>query len=343
MNKATIQVPLLLMIGLSISLPTSAGSFIFAGETNPDTIAHPSGYTGTGGELTVSVCIAPSSESIADMEIPVQNAIFSWNQLTPVSPNLFFGSNNDIPSGTLDYESTLVHEIGHCIGLAHPNMGVRGSDPGPPVSGSNTNFTAAATGGDGQYSFDAGGDGIVGSADDVRGDDVNLHWFNPSNDPFVLSEPVDSSNYSVSLNDLPPGDLFPANAGRDLGSLPEFPSNTEAVMQQGQGSDEDQRRLAVDDVATLRLGMSGLDESQGTADDYTPVLVYGGVQSGCDITVQVTGSSFAFCSVSGAGLGGNHVRINSGTVQMGSTSNYNWHFNQTELAPEDIFADGFES
>ena len=44
----------------------------------------------------------------------------------------------------------------------------------------------------------------------------------------------------------------------------------------GTASDEAQRTLGHDDVATLRLGMAGLDEVAGTSDDYTLTLTFCG-------------------------------------------------------------------
>ena len=46
--------------------------YIFAGEGNGvDVITHPKGYTGTGGVLNVGVCIDPTSDFQAELEIPV--------------------------------------------------------------------------------------------------------------------------------------------------------------------------------------------------------------------------------------------------------------------------------
>lgn len=315
-----------------------AGAYISSSGTFVDRITHPSGYDGTGGTLVVEVCISPNSEAQSEMLVSLENAIFNWNQLTSASPNLFLGGSNDIPSGTVDFESTLVHEIGHCIGLAHPNAATESGLPN-----ADRNYTKADDGPNGVFDLDPGADGIKGSADDLRGDDINLHWFNPDNNPFVLFEPVDASNYSVDPANLPAGDSFPANADRDVGAALGFP-NTEAVMQQGAFFDEDQRQLAVDDVMMIRFAQAGLDEIEGTADDYQLQLVYGGVQNGCDITVQVTGTSFAFCSVPTSTISGNHRVVGPGAfVQMESLSTRDWYFNQTRVGPEEIFADGFES
>ena len=331
--------------GLAVSANATAGAFLFAGSEQSDgsvlpfdIITHPATYFGTGGDITVNVCIDPSSEAIDEMQVSVANAIDTWNRREPASPNLFFGNSNDIPSGAIDFESTLLHELGHCLGLAHPNEATESG-----LGGAARNYTRTDPGPNRQRDLDAGADGIRGSADDLRGDDINLHWFAiDTNNPFVLSTPIDISSYSRDLADLPAGDTFAANADRSVGASLGF-ANTEAVMQQGATSNEDQRQLAVDDVATLGLGMAGLDRTAGTPDDYRPVLVYDGVQTDCDISINVTGNSFAFCSVGGQFINQSgsppHIRISSANVQLGSTSQINWFFSVSE----DLFADGFET
>lgn len=317
-----------------------AGAFIFADGQNPERFIHPTPYLGNGGEITVSVCIAPTSESIPEMEVSVRNAIFNWNQRQVASPNLFFGAENNIPSGQVDFESTLLHEVGHCLGLAHPNAATESG-----LAEADREFTKADKGANGVFDIDAGADGIPGSPDDIRGDDINLHWFAAGiNNPFQVSAPVDASVYSRDLADLPPGDLFAANADRTVGTLFGFSGQTEAVMQQGAFFNEDQRLLGADDVATLELAMSGLDRTQGTADDYTPQLEFGGVADGCDITVEVSGSSFAFCSAGASTINGNidHLRVTNATVQLGSATNISWFFNQVLSGDDLVFANGFE-
>jgi hypothetical protein len=112
-------------------------------------------------------------------------------------------------------------------------------------------------------------------------------------------------------------------------------------MNQGTFNQETQRQIHNEDATTIRIGRSGLDENQGTADDYDIELVYGGVSDGCDITIQMQGSGFGVCSVSGAGIGGTHVSITTGTITLGSTTNVNWYFNDV-LGGGVIFADRFE-
>lgn len=330
---------LTLAILLILSNLTKAGGYVFAGEGNGiDVITHPIGYTGTGTQLNISVCIDPTSTETTLLETSVRNVVNSWNNLTASSPNLILGGANDIGSGDIDWESTLLHEAGHCIGLAHPNLGSRTG-----VSGTNTNYTLSTDGTDNSFGFGSGTDTIIGSNDDSRGDDVNLHWFNKGiNNPYIASPPYDASNYSLLLADLPVGHNFAANADIAVGGTLGF-ANTEAVMQQGARLDEDQRRLTIDDISTIRLGMSGIDLVQGTGDDYTINLVYGGVTAGCDINILHHDiSGLAFCNVGGSTISGGvgaHLRITSAQIEIDSTRS--WFFN-TVSNNDLIFANGFE-
>ncbi len=317
------QMALALMVFHSMALSPAAwaGTYIFAGEANGvDLIAHPTGYLGSGGALEVGVCIEPTSLNASQLEIPVRNNIAVWNELQPVAGNLQAGA----VSG-LDVESVLLHELGHCIGLAHVNAA---SESGL----SENDYTKATDGGNNVFDVDPGPDGVPGSADDVRGDDVNLHWFNPNNDPFQLPihTPVDTTQYRRDTAFLPGGDTFAANASRelaaDLGLAP-----AEAVMQQLTYYNETQRELISDGVTTVMLAESGLDETAGTPDDYQLVLTYEGITSGsqCDINIAMQAiSSFAYCQTNGAFVGSGHARITTATIRLGS--DYAWHFN-TEL------------
>ena len=328
---------ILLFISLIAPQSVFAGAFVFAGEANGTAIiTHPQGYTGTGGIINVSVCIDPTSTLTAELVAPTQNIVATWNGLTASTPNLFLGGSNNIGAGQLDWESVVLHEVGHCIGLAHPNLG---SQPG--VTGSNSNYTQSTDGTGNSFVFGIGADAIRGSKDDMRGDNVNLHWFNKGiNNPFVASPPYDASKYSILLADLPVADSYVANADRSV-AVPLGFTDSEAVMQQGSGSDEDQRKLSIDDVATIRLGMSGLDVVQGTADDYTIKLSYGGIMAGCDINIlhhDIAG--LAFCSAGGSSIAGGvgpHLRITTASIEVDSTRT--WFYNTLN---DLIFKHGFE-
>lgn len=327
----------LALAGLGTTSAVQAGAFISAGTTDPDRVTHPITYFGTGGVIQVGVCIDPASPIAADAEISIRNIITTFNELQPQNDNLKLGASNNIPVGEVDFESTALHELGHCIGLAHPNTA---SESG--LVGADRNYTKTTQGADSTYDLDPGADTVRGSNDDLRDDDVNLHWFEIGvNDPFSIPGTVDGSTYSRELSDLPGGDTFAANADRDFAALLGLPP-TEAVMQQGAFSDEDQRALGFDDVATLRFGMSGVDEIAGNADDYTIELFYAGMTTGCDVFIRTTQTAFASCSVGTTTLAGSHRRITSATITLGGT-NVNWFFNDVLVEPSSIFTDGFES
>ena len=316
------------LIGITaVFLPalTNAGSYIFAGEGyGLDIITHPSGYSGAGGVLDIEVCIDSNAVDAAAMEISVRNIVKEINNMSGSTPNLFFGANNNIPSGVIDFESLTLHELGHCTGLGHPNLGFRSGI----VEGSNTDFTQSGDGANDTFAFDAGVDTVIGSADDQRNEDQNLHWFEKDvNNPFIESANPQASTYSRDVADLPSGHEYASNAGRDVGASLGF-ANTEAVMQQGQFFDEDQRSLQADDVTTYRMGMTGKDELASTADDYTINMVYGGIKadtSNCDIVIESETAGFGVCTVGGTFLNASHLSITQATFRY--NSDLNWYFN----------------
>jgi hypothetical protein len=136
---------------------------------------------------------------------------------------------------------------------------------------------------------------------------------------------------SRALGNLPGGDLFAANGDRTVCNNLGF-ANTEAVMQQGQNNDEDQRQLGGDDVRTLGLGMSGLDETQGTGDDYTITLTYAGLTTACDIPLDFdnTQTGFAVCQAGGTFLNATHIAINSSNIFFNTGST--WFFNDVLIS-----------
>ena len=316
---------------------TEAGAYIFAGDMwGYDLILHPADYNGSGGTLTVKVCITPGSPHAAAMEIPVQNNINIYNALQPTTNNIFLNSNNNIPSGSLDFESVALHEIGHCLGMAHVNAA---SESG--LTGSDQDYTKSTDGGDG-FDLGIGTDNIKGSRDDDRGNDVNLHWFHKaSNNPFTIGTTVDSTTYSRNVGDLPGPDSYATNGSRAVSSSLGAP-NTEVVMQQGTFIDEAQRTLTHDDIATLRLAASGMDESAGNGDDYTINMEYGGISADltCDINIAFDNAqtSLAQCNVSGGSImSTDHWRVVSADIYF-NDFNYTWHFNTTTVNQAPVLA-----
>lgn len=300
-----------------------AFAYLFSETQGAATVTHPKGYTGAGGAITLTIGINPASMHASEMIVPTQNAIFVWNQLQPTLGNLgTLGISNGF-----DFESALLHEIGHALGLEHPNLGAEAFGDG------RSEYTRTTKGTNGVYDLGAGSDGVIGSRDDSRGDDVNLNWFRTSNnDPFTLASVVDSSTYSRSLSLLPVGQLFSANASRAVAAVTPGASGTEAVMQQGSFTNETQRMLGHDDVAGIRFAMAGLDGLAGTTDDYTLALNFAGVSTTADVLVGFDDSktSFAVTNYSAMRLGATeHLTLDTAQIYFNSTAN--WVFNQTSV------------
>lgn len=323
-------------IGLLFCPAAFSGTFIFA-ESNdsPNIITHPTGYNGSGGTLSISVCIATDSENQSDLEIPVQNTISTWNTFEPTKTNVT-RNDSELGSNQFDVESVLLHEVGHCIGLGHPNLGnLEG------VATENQDFAMTLKGTNDAYDLNNGADNVKGSNDDIRGDDVNLNWFRiGENDPFLFESEIDLDTYSNDTSNLPGSHSWVEIAAFEVSQL-HGEGSGEGVMNQGTLNQETQRSIHPEDATTIRIGMSGLDENQDTGDDYNFELVYGGIADNCDITIEMKGNGFGVCNVNGSGIGGSHVSITSGTITLGSTSEFNWFFNDT-LTGGVVFEDRFE-
>ena len=206
LNKLSLLLFLALFTPINSAFPFA---FVFAGEGNGVAIvAHPIGYTGSGGVVTVSVGIDPTSANASDMVISTQNVIAVFNEALSTTGNLDFGP---LPSGNVDFESVLLHEMGHSLGLAHCNIATESG-----LTGSAQDYTKSTDGADNMFGQDPGADGIIGSADDIRGDDENLNYFKiADNNPFTIAGTVDLTTYSRDLVDLPSGN-FSANGARSV-------------------------------------------------------------------------------------------------------------------------------
>jgi len=297
-------------------------------------IVHPPGYDGTGGELTVTFGLHPDFAEFED------EVAFSAEHVVAIWTSLLVSENNLEPSleiprlGGTDFFGTLIHEFGHTLGLAHPNLAPTGT-----MGRGTGKFAATTPGPNGEPDLDAGEDGIRGSADDERGDDVNaVHFRKADNDPFTLPESgvIDSTTYSRNPEDLPAGDRSPNVSSREVAAeLFSLPS-TESMMVGGGSLRRGQvrRGLGADDVAGIRYAMSGLDEVQGTSDDYTLSLEYVGVSADADVILRFDKpSGFASAGIRTRPLNETHkamARKRIITYNPDPRGNRKWFFPQPE-------------
>lgn len=307
-----------------------AGAFVTVNQEEPDRVAHQN-YFGAGGELSsVRVCIDNSvNPALATAAEPaVRNVIATYNRFRSLADNTFAsGAATSAPPDQVDFETVLLHEFLHANGLDHPNQANN-----PAGTGSYDYYdTRSGDGGNGVLDHLGNADGIAGSADDQRGDDVNLLWYpRGSNDPAVLPAIVDTTTMARTLDHLPAGQHFVANGNTAVMSALGHP-NSEAVAVQGYVQGQVGRHLHNDDLAMLRLARAGIDGIAGTADDYRSSAVFAGYydnpQGGeCSMVVRFNDDvSFAGTLVGLTPLATNHWRLIYPT-RMRFNPAVNWYF-----------------
>lgn len=309
---------------------SGAGSFVAVDQEEPDRVAHRN-YFGAGGELPpVRICIDSSlNPHLATAAEPaVRNVIATFNRFRALPDNTFAtGSDTSAPADQVDFETVLLHEFMHANGLDHPNQA---NDP----AGTGAYFyydSRSSDGANGVLDHLDDADGIPGSADDQRGDDVNLHWYvRGSNDPAILPAIVDTSTMARALDDLPPGQHFAANGNVAVMAALGH-ANSKAVAVQGYVQGRVARHLHSDDLAMLRLARAGIDGIAGTSDDYRSTAVFAGYyddpQGGeCSIVVHFSDDvAFASTLVGLTPLAPNHWRLIYPT-RMRFNPAVNWYF-----------------
>ncbi len=324
---------------------THGGSFIFAGETNPDQRLHTRSFAGQGGDLVPTrVCIDTQVNSAMAIaaEPGVIKVINTMNRFRSLPAHNFANTpETDVPVGMIDVETVILHEFLHVSGLTHPNHADESGLPGAQSEG-----TKSTDGVNNVWNQDAGADGLHGSSDDLRGDDVNLHWYQRGvNNPAIVPGIVDDSTMGRTLNFLPGGHLFAANADVSVMAALGFP-NSESALQQGLRPDEVQRHLHSDDVTTMRFARAGIDGVQGTNDDYRPSMRYVGrfvnpQGEGCQVAVRFdTTAALATTTIGGFRLSDsapNHWGTYFSRIKFNPL--VNWYFTSGQNTVVNISAD----
>lgn len=348
-----------LAAAVATMLPTvaSAGAFIIGSNGPPpiDRIMHVRGYPTSpnpaGANYNISVCLDPISTPV-NAEQSVKNAIAEINRLQGVNSNVTAGPG----PGLVDFESVMLHELTHCMGLDHNTLGPSELSSGDIANDARFFYTNARPGPNTVFNTAAGVDTIRASRDDVRLDDENKHWFRlglNANDPFAaLPAVIDQTTWTRDTLNLPVGhtsaeavtSFSPCQpAAANTATLRGVPG-TMAVMMPVLCSNNSVRKLQYDDVATYRIARAGYNGTQGNADDYTWTLTYAGRTANCNIPISLVGAGtgFAQCNVGfTSGQSGDTVLTSMAVIALDSV---NWFYNQTDTTGNIglIFRNGFE-
>ena len=323
-----------LLVLLAFGPELKAGTFFHFEQNNPALVVHPQGYEGGFGPLTLGICLDPlAPPETGDPTQAMRNVAATYNRLEGRVGNVVGN-----PAGRVDFESVLLHEVGHCLGMDHATLGPSELNT-PDFNHPQLHFAAAFPGENGVFNTNDGADNIRGTRDDTRGDDVNRNWFVRYGN-FPWSPPgttTDRGTQSVSLDHLPLTNTFvevstsfgPCNGGQPDSSGYYGQPPTQNAMFPMLCTGRLLRDLAPDDVATLQLARAGRDGSRAAvSDNYTPFLRVVPPGPDCDIVVRfVDDAGFALCEVSAQFLAPDIVIT---TAQTRFQRTVDWHFNLTD-------------
>jgi hypothetical protein len=345
-------------------LPAAAFAGVFL-DTDPGHVTHAADYQGEGGPRVLQVCLDPTALPISgDPRQATYNAIAEFNRSRGSSPNIASAAAAGLAADAVDYESLLLHELGHCVGLDHNVLGP--SEVGCTLDGSCVGdpglfHVNAGPGPNGLRDAFAGVDGARGTSDDLRLDDANRHWYRAGfNDPFVEFGLPDRSTH-VQAGSLPVGETSaeaaasfnPCNQGTATSAtwLANGAAPTMDVMFPVLCTANVVRRLSPNDRTTLRIARAGIDGAAGTPDDYSVTLVFQEQdQSGCDILVRFPSGGGFHCAVDLLTLPGGDTVVSDGPDADRYAGIINlqrqtkWHFNAADTTggSEALHCDGFE-
>jgi hypothetical protein len=275
-----------------LAAPAAAGVFIKSRDLGnpPGIVVHPNTYTGTGGIISIGVCL---NSTATDLSADLDFAIAKLNELRPMIRNC--NGPCTTPEGTTPpgpyftpAHSILVHELLHCaFGVDH----IGWQNGATQTDFTNTREASSMTTTDpikGNHEDDP--HPLPGSRD--------IHWFRVvDNDPVVVDNAaIDSSTYSRDYqNDLPFGD-WPASANTLVAASLGAPS-TQSLMTAIMPINSTYLFLSSDDVNTVKFAMNGLDSDPGdTGDDYTYTLTHEPTCATAQIEVQLLPiSDFGTC------------------------------------------------
>lgn len=355
--------PFVAALAAALVLASNAHAGVFLTET-AGRVTHAGGYTGTGGERVVNVCLDPAAmPQSGDPVQATRNAIAEFNRFQATLGNVTNAVAAGVPSGQVDYQSILLHELGHCTGLDHNvlgpaevgcSLGSMGTCNNSPTLFYTNTFPMIGV-------ANPGVDGARATGDDVR-TDANRHWYRAGvNNPFAEPPTADRVTH-VQSGSLPPGDLF-AEAATSYAPCSEGTATSNTSAANGQPATSDVmfpilctnnvvRDLSPNDRTTFRIARAGADGVAGNADDYTVRLNFlGTTQTGCDIQIRFPSGGGFFCSVGLVGLPNGDTAVSDNALDPDSFAGIinlqreaNWFFNQTDTtASSCIFSNGFET